>query len=208
MTRHNLSVSQPNRTDREEVIRKLCERYPACFFEEGNKRRPLKKNIAADIIIDDDFKVADEMIIAAVDWYKGHIGYDYNTIAGTKRIDLNGRDVTAITMQEALAAKQRIYEFNARRNEQQRITNNPIRVLAEMRTNGQISDCTVKKQDAPMQLKSRVAPVPEYAALFEVLTTANATVASISDPAMRAAVAKPLLDHMIAKIQQVRSELD
>ncbi|WP_456827178.1 ProQ/FINO family protein [Bradyrhizobium sp. USDA 4518] len=65
------------------------------------QRRPLKASIAADIARDDDFAVAPEMTAAAVAWYQSHVGYDYAmAVAGSKRIDLNGREVGAVTEQE------------------------------------------------------------------------------------------------------------
>jgi sRNA-binding protein len=206
-----LEPYRPSRTDNEEVIRMLCKHYPACFFEEARQRRPLKKNIAADIISDHDFAVAPEMIKAAVEWYGSHISSDYAmSVAGTKRVDLDGHEVGTVTKQEALFAKQRIYEFNARRNEQ-RIANSPVTVLGEMHAAGQIPDCAGKKLDAlPMSLtpRSKVAVAPEFAPLYEMLAASNAVVVGISDPALRAALAKTSLDVVIKKFQQVRSELD
>jgi len=134
----------------------LCEHYPKCFFEEAKQRRPLKRDIAADIVRDDDFAVAPEMITAALDWYKSHVGYDYaTTIAGSKRIDMHGREVGTVTEQEAMSAKKRIDEFNEKRNEQ-RTVQSPVRVLGEMHARGQISDCAVKKLDAPMSQTPRI----------------------------------------------------
>jgi hypothetical protein len=60
-----VATYRPSRTDNERVIRMLCEHYPKCFSEEPKQRRPLKPDIAADIVRDDDFAVAPEMITAA-----------------------------------------------------------------------------------------------------------------------------------------------
>jgi sRNA-binding protein len=203
-----VATYRPSRTDNERVIRMLCEHYPKCFSEEPKQRRPLKPDIAADIVRDDDFAVAPEMITAAVEWYQSHIGYDHAmTIAGSKRIDLNGREVGTVTEQEALFAKHKIYEFNEKRNEQ-RALQSPVKVLGEMHARGQISDCAVKKLDAPMSPTARTtAAAPEFAPLHETLAAANTAVVGISDPAMRAAVVKASLDVVIKKFQQVRSEL-
>jgi sRNA-binding protein len=208
-----LQTSRPSRTDSENVIRMLCDSYPRCFSE--RQRRPLKQNITADIIRDKDFAVAPEMITAAVEWYESHISYDYAmSIAGSKRFDLDGHEVGTVTEQEALCAKQKIDEFNKKRTEQ-RTALSPVRVLGEMHANGQISDCAVKKLDAtPMTLsptprsKTAAPAAPEFAQLYETLAGANAAVVGISDPELRAAVAKTSLDVVIKKFQQVRSELD
>jgi sRNA-binding protein len=141
-------------------------------------------------------------------WQESKRGYATST-PGTKRVDLDGREVGTVTEQEALAAKQRIYEFNEKRNEQR---NSPVKVLGDMHARHQISDCAVKKLDAPpLSLTHRssrpAATAPEFTMLYETLATANAAVAGISDPAMRGAVAKTLLDVVIKKFQEVRCEL-
>jgi sRNA-binding protein len=103
MTAHEKTsiAYRPTRDESEEIIRMLCEHYPKCFFEEPRRRLPLKKNITTDIIKDGDFDVSPEMIGAAMEWYTGHIGYDYATaITGAKRIDLEGNPVGTITKQD------------------------------------------------------------------------------------------------------------
>jgi sRNA-binding protein len=93
-----LTTTRPSRADSENTILMLCEHYPSCFSEK--QRRPLKRDIAADIKRDDDFTVASELIISAVEWYESHISYDYAlSVAGSKRIDLNGREVGTVTEQ-------------------------------------------------------------------------------------------------------------
>src|SRR5450432_3326211 len=117
----------------------LCKHYPACFFEKNEQRRPLKQNIVTDIIRDADFEAAPELITAAVEWYRSHISYAYATIAGAKRMDLDGNGVGTVTIEEALVARQRVDEFNAKRNAAQ----SPARILSDMHANGQISDCAL-----------------------------------------------------------------
>jgi sRNA-binding protein len=183
----------------------LCRSFPKCFFEDPKQRRPLKHNIAADIIEDPDFQVSPAMITAALEWYTNHVGYDYVTLAGSKRIDLDGREVGTVTEQEFLAAKHRINDYNHRRNELARI--NPVKVLSDMHASGKISDDAVKKLDATPRGKT-VGVAAEFAPLYETLTAANAAVVGISDPSMRSAVAKVLLDEVIKKCQQRKMELD
>jgi sRNA-binding protein len=102
-------ISQ-KRTDSENVIRMLCDSYPRCFSEK--QRRPLKQDITADIIKDPDFKVAPELTTAAVEWYESHISYSHAmSVAGSKRIDLDGREVGTMTEQEAISARQKITEL-------------------------------------------------------------------------------------------------
>jgi sRNA-binding protein len=184
--------------DYNEFIHLLCKQYPKCFFDEPRMRRPLKQNIVADIKNDKDFDVTPEKIQPAVDWYMSHVGYDYATVAGAKRIDLDGNAAGTVTEPEALAALQRLDEFRKKKAE----VTNPVRTL--------IDDYGVirKLETPPMLHRSKAAAIaPEFATLYETLTAANAAVTGISDPAMRAVVAKTLLDMVINKAEHVRTEL-
>jgi sRNA-binding protein len=202
---------RPTRTDSENVIRMLCDHYPKCFFEDPKQRRPLKQDIATDIIADPDFNVVHEGIAAALDWYKQHIGYRGFAMsnAGARRIDLDGREVGTVTEQEAIAARQQLNDYHEERNE--KAATSPTRILGKMRADGQISDCGVKKLDAPPPVSARskaAVMAPEFAALYEMLASANAAIVNITDPELRAAMAKTSLDVVIKKFQQVRSELE
>jgi sRNA-binding protein len=209
--KHQATTYRLTREENENVIRMLCEHYPKTFFDEPKQRRPLKSDIEADIIKDANFAVAPEMIVAVIEWYRSHVSMAYaTTMAGSKRIDLDGREVGTVTAQEALAAQQFVYEFNAAKN-RQKATRSPVGILCDMHASGQISDCAVKKLEAPpmASTKTRVATTaPEFAPLWETLTAANAAVSGIGDPAMRAVVAKALIDVVIDKFRQVRSEMD
>ncbi len=177
--------TRPNRNDSENVVRMLCATYPKCFFEEPRQRKPLKHNIAADIIADPEFNVSPGMITAAVEWYMSHVGCDYNTFAGSKRLDLDGREVGTVTEQEAIDARLRVDEFNQKRNERAKSS---VRVLGELHAAGQISDDTVKKLDATPRSKLTLPVAQEFAPLYETITAANAAVVGITDPEMRAVV--------------------
>ena len=97
------------RDDNENVVRMLCDNYPKCFFENPRHRRPLKKDIAMDVLKDGSLDVAPEMIHAAVDWYKSHVGYHIvSSTPRTKRIGLDGKDAGTITEPEAIAAQQEV----------------------------------------------------------------------------------------------------
>ena len=110
-----------------------------------------------------------------------------------------------MTEAEATAARQAIAEKGTTIN----TAKNPIRTLNQMYTTGKISDDGLRKVDAPMLPRTKAATIaPELAPLYEVLGNANTAVASISDPTMRAAVLKTLLDVVITAFQQARKELD
>jgi sRNA-binding protein len=99
------------RDDCEHVIKMLVERYPKCFFDYPRLRRPLKKTIVDDLL-SDGFAVAPDLIRASVEWYQSNLGYQYAMQAGSKRLNLNGKEVGTVTEQEALASQ--IYIKNRR----------------------------------------------------------------------------------------------
>ena len=201
-----MTTYRPTREESENVVRMLVDNYPACFFDNPRQRRPLKKNIEADVIADKILQVADEMIIAAIDWYKNNIGYQgyAMSVAGAMRIDLKGNAVGTVTPMEAMEAQKVLDDYHAKKNTE----NNPVEVLNRMHASGQITDCGVKKQDAPMLPRTKAAQVaPEFAGLQETLSIANAAVVGIADPAMRLAVARAVLDQVIQKAGQTMEEL-
>jgi sRNA-binding protein len=195
---------RPTREESENIIRLLIEHYPKCFFENPKQRRPLKKNIETDIKNDTDLNVGPDAIDAAVAWYRTHIGYDYALAAGAKRVDLTGREVGTITQAEAQAAQQRINEIHKAKTEQRE---SPVEVLQNMHATRRISDDGVKKLDAPVISRSKVAHPPEFVEIYEKLAAASAAVISINDPAMRVAVVKATLEEVLKTIEKVKEGL-
>src|SRR6266851_2339545 len=148
--KHTTMTYQLTREDKENVVRMLVENYPKCFFDNPRQRRPLKKNIEADIIADKILQVADELIVSAIDWYESNIGYSYALAnAGATRIDLSGNVINKVTPLEASKAQQIVDDFHKKKNEQ---ASNPVEVLNKMHASGRTTDDAVKKLDAPMSL--------------------------------------------------------
>jgi len=193
------------RDDNEAVIGMLCAHFPKTFFENPRQRRPLKKNIVSDIIKDESFDVAPEAIDAAVGWYESNIGMDYAmAVVGAQRIDLNGKEVERITEAEAAIARQNV-ATKGKAIERRR---SPIEVLHKMHADGLVTDCGVKKMDAiPTTRTKSVSIAPEFAALYETLAAANSAVIGVSDPVIRLAVARAVIDEVIRKAEQVKQEL-
>ena len=159
-----------SRDEQEQVVHMLCDHYPKCFFDNPMQRRPLKKNIAADIVKDSNFQADSDRIIAAVDWYKSHISYDYALSAiGVKRIDLTGAEVGTVTEAEALEARQRAKD-KGKLIAEKRSAKNPIVTLKNMHSDGKLPDDGLRKVDAPVLHKAKATTVaPELAPLYEVL---------------------------------------
>jgi len=95
---------RPNRDECDAIIAALAKRYPACFFEEPKLRRPLKKNILADLH-EDGVQFTAEETAAAVKWYESHFAYQYALQAGAKRVDLAGREAGTVTPAEQHSAQ-------------------------------------------------------------------------------------------------------
>ena len=151
---------RPTREENEDVIWMLADRYPKCFFADPRMRRPLKKNIVADLQ-QDGFPVAYELMTAAVGWYQTHFGYQHSIEAGAKRINLNGEEVGTVTELEQLAAQKKIKDGKAVLTERK----NATQTLQTLHANGRISDDHLKKLDAPTMKEKAMTPSPNGADL-------------------------------------------
>ena len=112
-------IAHTTREERDLAIQALAEEYPKAFFIVAEQRKPLKhdieKDIKADLAKDDDSPLHDYDIVDAVAFYKTHIGYHIVcSVAGTNRIDLQGRPVSKITPSEARYHKEEAKEIRAK----------------------------------------------------------------------------------------------
>jgi sRNA-binding protein len=184
----------PTREESEHTIRLLVDRYPKCFFADPQQRRPLTRNILADLQ-KDGVPVARELLVPAVDWYCSHFGYLHAVQAGAKRVDLSGRDAGSVTAQEQYAAQIKIQEGKQKLGEKQR---NAVETIRLLHAQGRISSDAIKKLDAPpapqerpMKVKeARTAPVLER--VYEALAAADALLVKDCD-ALRSAMAAAAL---------------
>ena len=103
-----------DRQEREDSIQKLADTYPKCFFVSPPLRRPLKKNIVADLQ-KDGISISAELIDATINWYQSHLGYQYCLKAGAKRLDLAGNEAGTVTESEQHVAEKKIQEINESR---------------------------------------------------------------------------------------------
>jgi ProQ/FINO family len=121
---------RPSREESEAVVRMLVEKYPSAFFEDPRLRRPLKNDILRDLQ-EDGFPVARELMVAGVDWYMSHFGYQLALQAGARRLDLDGKEVSTVTEQECLNARKKVRDDRQRLNDWNNGTLAP-RVLPEL----------------------------------------------------------------------------
>jgi sRNA-binding protein len=112
-----------DREDLDTAIGMLVEYYPRCFFIDSEKRRPLKRNLATDLV-KEGVALPRELIDATLTWYESHFAYQYALEPGAKRIDLHGKEVGTVTELEARAARKYIHdrkqEQRERKQEEQR----------------------------------------------------------------------------------------
>jgi sRNA-binding protein len=184
-----------DRQELEDSIWMLAARYPSCFFVNPRLRRPLKKNIVADLQ-KDGIAMASELIGASVDWYTSHISYQYCLEAGATRVDLEGKEAGTVTELEQRAAQTKIQEFNASRP-----SLNPIRTTTNLVTARRIPEDQLKKIDAPM---SRRTMLPELTPLYEAVLAANSAMsAPMGNRDVRAAVTAAAIGVVIAEAQRI-----
>jgi sRNA-binding protein len=97
-----------HRIDRDEAVRDLAARFPKCFSENPDFRQPLKRDIVADL---EEQNVWDrDRLLQVLDWYESDFRYRRRLIAGTDRIDLDGRKAGTVTPAEQEAARKWIRE--------------------------------------------------------------------------------------------------
>ena len=195
-----------NREESEAVIRMLTDRYPKCFFQNPKLRRPLKRNIQADLELA-GFPAAHELITAALDWYKSHFGYQYALQAGAKRIDLEGNEVGTVTESEQAGAQKEIQERKKLLNERNGL--NAAKTLVALHAARRIPDDQLRKLEAPSMTPKAKAPptLPELIRLHEAVAAADAAWTGPDDANLRAALTSAALGIVIKEAQSVINSL-
>lgn len=197
-------IYHPHRDESEETIARLTERYPKAFFVVPQQRKPLKKNILADLQ-KDGAPFAYELLSSALDWYQNHFGYQYALEAGAKRVDLNGKEVGTVTEQEQRVAQIKIKEGKRRLSEKNR---NAVETLHALHEQGRIPVDAIKKLDAPPRPKEPTMkskdqqPASELAKVHEALAAAGTLISEDCD-VLRSAMAVAALGVVIREAQRV-----
>ncbi len=141
--------------DHNEVIEILAELYPKTFFATPKQRRPLKHDIIDDLEAANDPRLAGFDVGAALEWYVGHISYDYACTQGTGRLNLDGKVVGKITASEAREAAERVAIKGKAINERRSARNaDPWRTVQGLHGSGGMTDDQLRKIPAPSPAKS------------------------------------------------------
>ena len=139
-----------DRNETEELIAKLAQLYPKCFFQLPQQRKPLKKNIVDDLM-QDGCSIASEALPHIMTWYESHFAYQYALQAGAKRLGLNGEEVGVVTATEQRNAEKYIAERKQEMSE--RNLGSPVAVALGLRRTERITDDALRKIDAPRSMK-------------------------------------------------------
>jgi sRNA-binding protein len=196
-----------SRDDKEIIVRKLVEHFPKCFFDEPRMRLPLKKGIITDLE-KVGFPFTYEEILAGLDWYRSHIGYQYALQAGRARIDLTGEPAGTVTQMEGDQAQRKIREI--RKLIRQRDNPDATQTVVALYNAGRIPDDQLRKLDAPTMTTETPPPAPsssKLAKLQEALEAASPALNGTNTDALQAAIARAALGVLIAEAQRLCEEL-
>lgn len=97
------------------AVAALAARFPFCFFIHEAHRQPLKIGIRADVVAGIGAAMTRSEVASALRHYTGSIGYLRATLAGSKRIDLDGKVAGVVTPEEEASAREKMREWAARR---------------------------------------------------------------------------------------------
>ena len=117
--------------DRDTVIKYLADRFPSCFFENPELRRPLKLDIIDDL--EKERVLERNKLAQAVDWYQNHFAYRRAVVAGVERVGLSGQRAGIVTPQEQQENRRWITERKKEMAEQKAIRESagPPRVVVK-----------------------------------------------------------------------------
>jgi sRNA-binding protein len=182
----------PNRTESEDTIRVLADRYPKCFFEDPKMRRPLSKDILADLqregLLSPSFR-------SAVGWYQGNFGYQYTLQAGAKRVDLDGKEVDTVTEQEQREAEKYITE--RKRGQRENYQNLAI----PMTTSLQKANDTLRRVPYAATRTTTMDADGPLSRLMALVEGVDRALTDTTDPALRAAFGLAGLKAVAAEVQ-------
>ncbi len=192
------------REEIKQMIEYLADKYPKAFFTQPHLKRPLKKNIIDDL--EKDQVLDQERRNAAIGFYTADWAYERALQVGTKRIDLNGKEVGTVTQLEQKEALDRVRI----KKQAQRDKLNPIDVMRDLYDNGRISTDMLRKVTAPLlEMKSKtVTPPPavmdgtELTKLRALWGSIDDLLAKTEDSRLQAALTVPALKVFIAEAEK------
>lgn len=187
-----------------ETIRILCEEFPKTFFENPRLRQPIKKSIVADIEARQLPSLHEADIERAIGYYTSHYGY-WKTLsmAGSRRLDLDGKPAGTVTEAEARAAIENINQYNAMKAARgyPNPHDQPVRDTGSiMKT--KVNGITTAKPAAPPQTDDQL-----IGAAMKKLTRAQVIIMGDDSDGLVGLTARPLLQSAIDDITSLVARL-
>jgi sRNA-binding protein len=200
-------VANTLREDRDRAVQALAHEYPKAFFVIGERRKPLKhgieKDIEADLAKNNDHPLLDHDIVDAIAWYQSHVGYQKScSVAGTNRIDLQGKPVSKVTVNEAHAAEDEAREGFARMAERRKVKSNglPAQLVAEPKV--AVPHSRALPVNATLSSREMLSEIDKQAALVRTILCDG------PDDPLRKELARPALRLMIDELNTIIARLD
>jgi sRNA-binding protein len=196
MTAHTI------REERERAIQALAKEYPKTFFVVAERRKPLKhdieKDIKADLAKDNDSPLLDYDIDDAVAWYTSHVGYfKVCSVAGTNRIDLQGRPVSKITPSEAREAEKEAEEIFAQ-----------IAARKQEKLPQFVTQSALAPKIAALPVNAALSNIEMLAELEKQIGIVRTVFGDSPDDPLRRELARPALRLMIDELNTIVARLD
>jgi sRNA-binding protein len=194
----------PLREDRDRAIQALAQEYPKTFFIIGQRRKPLKhgieKDIEAELAKDNDHPLLDHDIADALAFYCSHVGYHKAcSVAGTSRIDLQGKAVSKVTASEALEAEAEAAEIFAQMAERRKANGLPAQLVAAPRP---------VARSAAIAVNTKLDNTELLTELEKQLALVRSVLGTDADDQLRQQLARSALKLMADEISTVIARLD
>jgi sRNA-binding protein len=192
------------REDRDRAIQALAQEYPKTFFIIGERRKPLKhgieKDIEAELARDNDHPLLDFDIADALAWYRSHIGYQKScSVAGVSRIDLQGKAVSKVTVNEAHEAEAEAADGIARMIERRKANGLPSQLVAAPRP---------VAKPAAIAVNTKLDNAELFTELEKHLALVRSVLGTDADDPVRREMARLALKLMTDEISTVIARLD
>jgi sRNA-binding protein len=191
------TMAHLHRDERDQYVKYLVDVFPKCFFEDPERRLPLKKNIVTDL--ERRCSVESATLVQMLGWYESHFAYQRKLLSGAERIDLDGKKAGTVTLQEQEEARRRITMRKKEMAERRAvISSSPAptkpRTNDEYTTNG----ATMRKPETSN---------PQMAEMRDALAAVDDILTGDRYGALRPVLATAALKEIVAKAEKLIGEL-
>lgn len=203
------------REELENMVQYLANKYPKAFFVQSGLKRPLKRNIVDDLEKDGTLDADRRSNVVA--FYTADWNYERALQVGSKRVDLNGKEVGTVTQLEQREALDRVRIQKEARHEKNRL-DGPIEVARKLHANGKISTDQLSKIPAPalertvpmVKTKNHAPQVngAELTQLRALWGSIDGLLDKAEDSQLQAALAVPALKLFVAEASKLVASIE